>query len=66
MDWNKVLVLGSQTVVFVGLLVAVCMGHNSVITDALLAVSGSIVGGGLITTVKLPKLQPRDITDAGD
>jgi len=52
MDKDKAVVLGSQCVVFIGLAVCVALGHDSVITDALLAVSGSIAGTGLYTTVK--------------
>jgi len=52
MDWNRGALLLAQCVVVVVLGVCVAMGHNSVITDALLAVSGSIAGVGLFQTVK--------------
>jgi hypothetical protein len=53
MDWNKALIIGSQCVVVVVLGVCVAMGHNSAITDALLAVSGSLAGTGLYAQVKV-------------
>jgi hypothetical protein len=52
MDWNRGALLLAQCVVVVVLGVCVAMGHNSVITDALLAVSGSIAGAGLYAQVK--------------
>jgi hypothetical protein len=55
MDWNRLIIIGSQCVVFLGLVVCVALGHNSAITDALLAVSGSIAGTGLYSTVKVLK-----------
>lgn len=55
MDWNKAAVLGAQCVVVVVLGICVALGHNSVITDALLAVSGSIAGIGVIQTVAKKK-----------
>lgn len=55
MDWNRLVIIGSQCVVFVGLVVCVSLGHNSSITDALLVVSGSIAGTGLYSTVKQVK-----------
>lgn len=55
MDWNKLVVIIANLVLFVGLLVAVCLGHNAAITDALLAVSGSITGIGLVETVRKAK-----------
>jgi len=51
MNWDKFLVLGGQIVVVVVLGVLVGCGHNSSITDALLAVCGSIAGVGLYQTV---------------
>lgn len=67
MDWNKFAVLGAQTVVFLGLLAAVLCGHDSVITDAMMAVAGAITGVGIWSTLpsKVKKVEPRDITDAG-
>jgi activator of 2-hydroxyglutaryl-CoA dehydratase len=58
MDWNKALVVASQCVVFVGLTVLVCLGKDSYITDALLAVAGSIAGTGLYSTLKVIKPKP--------
>lgn len=55
MDWNKCSVLGAQCVVVVVLGVCVALGHNSVITDALLAVSGSVAGVGVIQAVSKKK-----------
>lgn len=52
MDWNKGLILGVQTVVFVTFAVMVCLGHNGPIQDAMLAIAGSLVGTGLYTTIK--------------
>lgn len=51
MDWNRLVLLGAQSVVVVVLGVCVALGHDSVITDALLAVSGSIAGVGLYSVV---------------
>lgn len=47
MDWNKAALLMAQCVAMVVLGVCVVLGHDSAITDALLAVSGSLVGIGL-------------------
>jgi len=55
MDWNKTALLAAQCVVVIVLGVCVAMGHNSTITDGLMAVSGSIVGGGLITAIAKKK-----------
>ena len=55
MDWNKLALLGAQCVVVVVLGVCVAMGHNSAITDALMAVSGSVAGIGLLQTVAKKK-----------
>jgi exosome complex RNA-binding protein Rrp42 (RNase PH superfamily) len=55
LDINKLVILGSQCVVVVVLGVCVIMGHDSSITDALLAVSGSLAGAGVISTVKVVK-----------
>ena len=52
MDWNRTVLIGSQIVVFLGLLAAVLCGHNSVILDGLMAVSGSIVGAAMYTAVR--------------
>ena len=61
MDWNKLAILGSQCVVVVVLGVCVALGHDSVITDALLAVSASLAGTGLYAQVKL--LKPKTPVD---
>jgi len=55
MDWNRLVVVGSQCVVVVVLGTLVGLGHDSVILDALLAVSGSMAGIGLYHTVTTPK-----------
>lgn len=52
MDKNKAVLLAGQCVVFVGLAVLVGLGHNSSITDAMMAVSGSICGTGVYQFVK--------------
>jgi exosome complex RNA-binding protein Rrp42 (RNase PH superfamily) len=55
MDWNKLVILASQCVVVIVLGVCVALGHDSVMTDALLAVSGSLAGTGLYAQVKVIK-----------
>lgn len=45
-DKNKAVVIGSLTVVFIGLCCLVGLGHDSTILDALLAVCGAIAGIG--------------------
>lgn len=52
MDKNRCFLICSQLVVFVTLAVLVGLGHDSVITDAMLAISGSIVGTGVYQAVK--------------
>ena len=52
MDWMKCVVIGAQCVVFAGLVVLVALGKDSSVTDALLAVSGSLVGTGVFQAVK--------------
>jgi len=52
MDWNRFTLLGAQVVVVVVLGVCVALGHDSAVTDGLLAVSGSIAGVGLFQSVK--------------
>ena len=52
MDFNKLVIIGSQCVVFVGLVVLVGLGHNSAIGDALLAIAGSIAGTGIYSIAK--------------
>lgn len=51
-DWNRCLIVGAQLVVLIVLAVLVCLGHNSSVTDALMAVAGSIVGIGAYQAVK--------------
>lgn len=63
MDWNRLVIIGSQCVVFVGLAVLAALGHNSSISDALLAVSGSIAGTGLYSTVKVIRSKPTTPSD---
>ena len=55
MDWNKSVVIGAQCVVVIVLGVCVAMGHNSAVTDGLLAVSGSVAGVGLVQAVTKKK-----------
>ena len=52
MDWNKATLLGAQVVVFVTLAVLVGCGHDGTIVDAMLAISGSIVGTGAYQAIK--------------
>jgi hypothetical protein len=59
MDWNRLVIIGSQCVVFVGLVILVALGRDSYITDALIAVTGSIAGTGLYSTVRVIKAKPR-------
>lgn len=51
MNWDKLVVMGAQVVVFVTLAVLVALGHNSAITDGLMAVGGSITGINLMDSV---------------
>jgi len=51
MDWNKLVVLASQCVVVIVLGACVIAGHNSVITDGLMVVSGSLAGVGVLQAV---------------
>lgn len=51
MDWNKCALMLAQCVVVCVLGTLVAVGRDSAITDALLAVSGSIVGGTLLVTL---------------
>jgi len=44
MDWNKGALLLAQTVTVAVLGAMVCMGHNSAVTDGLLALVGSVAG----------------------
>ncbi len=55
MDWNRATLLGAQCVVVIVLGVCVALGHNSAITDALMAVSGSVAGIGVAQVVSKKK-----------
>jgi hypothetical protein len=50
-DWNRAILIGGQTVVVIVLGALVAVGKDSVITDALLAVSGSLVGTSLVAAI---------------
>jgi glycopeptide antibiotics resistance protein len=52
MDWNRGVLLLAQTCVVCVLGALVALGHDSVITDALLAVCGSLAGVGVYETIK--------------
>jgi len=47
MDWNRCVLIASQVAVVVVLGVLVALGHNSAVTDGLLAVCGSVAGMGV-------------------
>jgi hypothetical protein len=66
MDWNKAVIVGAQCVVFIGLVVCVSLGHNSYITDAMIAIAGSLAGTGLYSQVKVLKSKgpPFDSSEA--
>lgn len=51
MDWNKSVLLLAQTVTVMVLGAMVCMGHDSAVTDGLLAVVGSVTGVSLYQAV---------------
>lgn len=51
MDWNKLVFTAGQAVVVVVLGVLVGTGHNSAVTDGLLAVCGSLAGVGIFQQV---------------
>ena len=55
MDWNKLVVISAQCVAMVTLGVLVACGHNSLITDGLLVVTGSIAGVGVYQAVAKSK-----------
>lgn len=57
MDWNRAILIGAQCIVVVVLGVCVALGHNSSVTDGLLAVSGSMVGVGMYQAIKKPPTQ---------
>ena len=52
MDWNKLALLGAQCVVVIVLGICVALGHNSAVTDGLLAISGSLAGTGVFQAIK--------------
>lgn len=52
MDWNRIALMASQCLVVVVLAGLVAGGHDSTITDALLATCGSVAGIGLYQAVK--------------
>lgn len=56
MDKNRCFLICSQLVVFITLAVLVGLGHNSAITDALLAIAGSLVGTGAYQAFKSSKV----------
>jgi hypothetical protein len=60
MDWNKLVIIGSQCVVVVVLGACVVAGHDSAITDGLLVVCGSLAGTGVLSTVKVIKAKSSD------
>lgn len=51
MNWDKLLILGGQVVVVIVLGVLVGTGHNGAVSDALLAVCGSVAGVGIYQTL---------------
>lgn len=51
MDWNKFVLILAQCVVVVTLGVCVALGHDSAVTDGLLAISGSVAGIGVFQAV---------------
>ena len=55
MDWNRAVVIGAGCVVVVVLGVCVGLGHNSAVTDGLLAASGLVTGGSLVSAVAKTK-----------
>ena len=57
MDWNKALVLVVQLVVFITLAVLVALGHNSGVTDGMMALGGSLVGAGVLEKVAKKKVK---------
>jgi outer membrane lipoprotein SlyB len=52
MDWNKTVFIGSQVAVIGVMGALVALGHNSVITDILIAVSGSLAGSGVVEKIR--------------
>lgn len=64
----KCVTIGAQVVIVIVCGVLIALGKDSTITDIFIAVCGSIAGTGVWNTLKgkIPAIQPRDITDAGD
>lgn len=58
MNWDKFIVLSGQIVVVIVLGVLVALGHNSSVTDGLLAVCGSVAGVGIYQTVNSKSKPP--------
>jgi hypothetical protein len=56
MDWNRALLIGSQLVLCCILGGLVASGHDSAVTDALLVISGSIAGVGILQAVVKSKV----------
>lgn len=57
MDKNRLVLVIAQTVMFVTLAVLVGLGHDSLITDGMMVISGSLMGTGawqLVKGVKTP------------
>lgn len=55
MDWNRMLLVAAQCVVFVTFAVLVALGHDSAINDVMLALGGSLAGTGAWQVVKAAK-----------
>lgn len=51
MDWNKLVFTAGQAVVVVVLGVLVGLGHNSAISEGLVAICGSMAGVGVYQTL---------------
>lgn len=51
-DWNRIAIVAAQSLVVVVLAGLVAGGHDSTITDGLLALCGSIAGIGAYQLVK--------------
>lgn len=60
---TEIALIGAQVVVVIVLGVCVSLGHNSAITDALMAVCGSIAGTGVYSQVKATKSNKADPTE---
>lgn len=60
---TELALIGAQVVVVVVLGVCVALGHNSYITDGLMAICGSIAGTGVYTQVKSAARNKADPTE---